>query len=189
MSGALPDTLLTVPQFFDWWDSRKRENRYELVDGEVRAMGRDRVAHNRAKTRAFAAVASAVANADVDCEAFVDGIGVARNDRNFRLPDVVVNCGPIEPDATIAPNPVIVVEIVSPSSEERDVHIKLAEYFEIGSMQHYLILYPARNLVVHHSRNRETGRIEASFVSAGSVTLDPPGLEIPVSQLLGKVNR
>jgi len=184
--GVLPQTNLTVQEFFAWWDRGRDEGRFELVDGEVRAMGLDRVGHNRAKTRAFRVVADAVSAAGVPCEAFADGIGVTRNNRNFRLPDLLVNCGRVEPEATIAPNPLVVFEIISPSSEERDVHVKLAEYFEIDSIQHYLILYPGRSLVVHHSRNQETGRIEAAFASGGSIILDPPGISVSVAQLLGK---
>lgn len=184
--GALPKSKLTIPEFFAWWDRSREEGRFELVDGEVRAMGRDRVGHNRAKTTVFRVLADAISAAGIPCEAFTDGIGVTRNNRNFRLPDVLVNCGPVEPEATIAPNPLVVVEIVSPSSEERDVHIKLAEYFEIASIRHYLILYPGRSLVVHHSRNAGTGRIEAAFASSGSILLDPPGISVSVAQLLGK---
>jgi Uma2 family endonuclease len=187
--AALPKSRLTVPEFFDWWDRQRGEERYELVDGEVVAMGRDRVSHNRAKTRAFAALSSAIAAAGIDCEAFVDGVGVTRNIRNFRLPDVVVNCGDVQPEASVVPNPVVVVEVVSPTSEDRDVHIKLAEYFEIPSVAHYLIVYPERKLVIHHRRVGDTQRIEASFVTGGGIELSPPGIRVHVKELLGEVDQ
>lgn len=187
MTIALPKTRMTVPEFFDWWDNRRDDDRYELVDGEVIAMGRDRVRHNRTKTRAFSAISNAIAKAGAPCEAFIDGVGVSRNSRNFRLPDVVVNCGDVAPDASIVPNPLIVVEIVSPTSEDHDVHIKLAEYFQIPSIVHYLIIYPERRLVVHHRRVGETDRVEATFVSRGEVELAPPGLTVDVDALLGEV--
>jgi Uma2 family endonuclease len=183
--GALPRTKMNLQQFFAWWDEQPGDDRYELVDGQVVAMVRDRVRHNRAKTRIQAALADAIASAGLDCEAFVDGIGVSEGKHNFRLPDAAVNCGPIDADASILPNPVILVEIVSPTSEARDVHEKLRDYFLIPSVSHYVIVYEDRGYVVHHRRQgRET--VETAFVSSGSLNLDPPGLSVPVAAFLGE---
>jgi Uma2 family endonuclease len=183
--GALPKTRMTVPEFFAWWDKQRADDRYELVDGQVVAMGRDRVTHNRAKMRALAALASGIAKAGVDCEAFIDGVGVSPNVRNYRLPDVVVNCGDVDPDASLVPDPVIVVEIVSARSEDRDVHTKLTEYFTIESVTHYLIIYPEKKVVVHHRRMAQPARVETAFISSGEIDLSPPGLQVKVSDLLG----
>ncbi|HEY5817168.1 MAG TPA: Uma2 family endonuclease [Mesorhizobium sp.] len=180
---------MTVSQFFDWWDKRRGDERYELVDGEVIAMGRDRIRHNRAKTSTFTALSRAIAKVGVPCEVFIDGVGVSRNTKNFRLPDVVVNCGDVEPDASVVPNPVIVVEIVSPSSEDHDVHIKLAEYFQIPSIAHYLIIYPERRLVIHHRRMEGSETVGASFASRGEIELTPPGISLDVDVLLAEINR
>jgi Uma2 family endonuclease len=183
--GALPQTAMTVEAFLDWSDRQPGDERYELVDGEVVAMGRDRVSHNRAKLRSVTAIARALTDAGVDCEAFVDGIGVTRNDHNFRFPDVVVNCGPVDSQASFLPSPIIIVEVVSPTSEDRDVHIKLAEYFEVSSVMHYLILYPERRLLIHHARMGSSNRVEAEFVTEGEIALSPPGITIHTNALFG----
>ncbi len=189
MNVALPQTRLTVPEFFAWWDAQATDERFELIDGLIVAMGRDRVRHNRAKYRAARTLSYAIESAGLDCEAFLDGLGVSPDNYNFRLPDAIVHCGPVDENAAILPNPVIVVEIVSPRSEERDVHEKLADYFSIESLLHYPIVYPERSFVGHHRRTSSAMPVETRFVREGEIAFDPPGLLVSLKDLLGEADR
>ena len=188
MSVALPQQKMTVAEFLAWWESVPGDERFELVDGQVVAMGRDRVSHNLAKLRAVNSLATAIREAGLDCIAFTDGVGVSAGQFSYRLPDAVVHCGEIGRDALIVDNPVIAVEVVSPSSEERDVHAKLHDYFAIASVQHHLIVYEDRGYIVHHRRT-ETGPLQTTFVTEGAIDLSPPGIRVSVSELLGKTDR
>jgi Uma2 family endonuclease len=183
--GALPKTRMNVPDFLVWWQDQEESARFELVDGEVFAMGRDRISPNIAKMRAASALRDAIDAAGVDCQAFVDGIGVSPDARTYRLPDAAVNCGPLDPDAYILPNPIVVVEVVSPSSEERDVHAKLRDYFAVPSVAHYLINYDDRRYVVHHRRGQSGEAIETRFVTSGDIELAPPGIFVSFNTLMG----
>jgi Uma2 family endonuclease len=78
------------------------------------------------------------------------------------------------------PNPVIVVEVLSPSSRHIDAQIKLAGYFRLPSVVHYLVVDPDRPLIVHHARG--TGdAILTRIVTEGSIALDPPGIELTMA--------
>ena len=58
--------------------------------------------------------------AGLDCEALGDGVTIEVDDDTDYEPDAVVNYGPeLPPDATAASNPVIVVEVLSPSTQSR----------------------------------------------------------------------
>lgn len=184
----LPKHRMTVDEFFDWWDAHGGDYKYELIDGYVQfkyrdpeAMGRDRVFHNRTKLRAAQALGAAVNRAGLPCEAFVDGLAVRIGSGEIRVPDGLVNCGVIEDDASVANDPVIIFEVVSPTSGQRDATDKFLEYFSVPELQHYLVVYPAKRLVLHHAR-REIGKIETSFVRDGDITLDPPGMTLSVSE-------
>lgn len=181
---ALPDRRMSLSEFLGWWDGQPSDARFELVDGRVVAMGLDNVRHNRAKRRAASVLEAAIRAAGLDCEAFIDGVGVSPNGQNFRLPDALVHCGPLDPDASVVPNPVILVEIISPSSISRDAHEKLHDYFAIPSVAHYLIVYEHRGYVVHHRRHPSQETIETRFVSSGLVELSPPGLSVDVADFL-----
>jgi Uma2 family endonuclease len=98
-------------------------------------------------------------------------------------PDVTLYSGPrLPPSAVEVLNPVIVVEVLSPSTRQFDVSIKLAGYFRLPSVAHYLIVDPTQPSIVHHSRG--TGdTIVRRVVTDGSIVLDPPGLELVVADL------
>ncbi len=68
-------------------------------------------------------------------------------------PDALVNCGaPMADDAVAAPCPVVVVEVLSPSTAATDTGGKLAGYFAVPSVAHYLIIHPTKRVVTHHRR-------------------------------------
>ena len=181
---ALPKANMVVPEFLVWWEKQGDDARFELVDGVAYAMGRDRIRHNDAKMRAVTALQNAIRTAKVDCRAYTDGIGVSPDSRNYRLPDASVNSGQVDPEAYILPNPIVVVEIVSPSSEARDVHEKMIDYFAIKSVCHYIIVFEDRGCVVHHRRKNAAEKVETTFVTSGEIELTPPGIRISVSDLL-----
>jgi Uma2 family endonuclease len=180
---ALPKKRMNVDEFLAW-SERQPDDRYELVDGEVVAMTRDTVRHNLTKAAALRALEDAVRSAGLPCVVLIDGVGVAINDKTLRIPDVLVQCGAEpDPDALLV-SPLIVVEVVSPSSERDNVETKLVDYFSVASIRHYLIVFSERRVVVHHRRN-DGGDIATRIAHEGDVTLDPPGIAVPVLALLG----
>jgi Uma2 family endonuclease len=93
-------------------------------------------------------------------------------------PDVLVRCGPpLEDDATVVTDPVILVEVVSPSSHKRDSGVKLMDYFRIPTVRHYLIVRTNDNAVIHHARD-DAGGVTTRVIREGSIRFDPPGLEV-----------
>jgi Uma2 family endonuclease len=97
-------------------------------------------------------------------------------------PDALVYCGEkLSPSAIEVPEPVIVVEVLSPSSRQVDLAIKLAGYFLLPSLAHYLIVDPTRSLILHHSRSGDA--ILTRVVTEGAIALDPPGLELALADV------
>lgn len=173
---------LTRAQYRRWAEGQPR--RYELVAGEPVAMSPERVAHVRLKNRVWAALDRTIRAANLPCEALGDGVTVEVDDDTDYEPDVVVNCGPpLDPDAVAANNPVIVVEVLSPSTQSIDVADKLADYFRVPSVQHYLVVRVRRREVIHH--RRAGAEIITRVVNAGALTLDPPGILVKIDDFYG----
>ena len=119
---------MTVPEFLAWAETQD-SGRYELVCGQIVAMAPERWEHVQAKQRAFRAFEAAIERAGVACQALVDGLAVAIDKETSYVPDTLVNCGePGAPHVMIAPDPVIVVEVLSPSTRGIDTTVKLAGY-------------------------------------------------------------
>ncbi|CAA9332137.1 MAG: hypothetical protein AVDCRST_MAG90-1528, partial [uncultured Microvirga sp.] len=93
--------------------------------------------------------------------------------------------GPPLPDEALeVHDPVIVVEVLSPSTSRHDTGTKLAGYFSVATVQHYLIVDPVRSVLIHHRRGTE--HIETRIASEGTLLLDPPGIELLLDGLFGE---
>ena len=76
----------------------------------------------------------------------------------------------------------IVVEVLSPSTRRVDAALKLAGYFSVQSVEHYLIVDPDEPLVIHHARG--DGKVIATrIIREGEVRLDPPGLGLTLKEV------
>jgi Uma2 family endonuclease len=173
---------LTREEFHRWAEGQR--GRFERVAGEPVAMSPERAQHVRLKNRVWAALDRAVRQAGLDCEALGDGITVEVDADTDYEPDAVVNCGPrLQPDATAATNPVIVVEVVSPATQSIDTGEKLADYFRVPSIQHYLIVRARRREIIHHRRSGDA--VVSDAVNVGVIKLDPPGISLDVAEVYG----
>jgi Uma2 family endonuclease len=180
MSAVLQQRM-TVEEFLAW--SEGQEGRYELEDGFVVAMAPVRAVHVRTKTAALLAFTQALRAADLPCTAYVDGLGVPVDHGALFIPDMLVQCGE-QPgdDEQVAARPIIVVEVLSPSSVGRDTGLKLLGYFRVPSLQHYLLVDVERRFVVHHQRGVDA--ILTRICQGGDIVLDPPGVRIAVAAML-----
>ena len=165
------------------WAMEQPTGRYELHDGLVVAMVPERVNHALAKSQAWLALRAAIAERGLACQVLPDGMSVRVNDRRVYEPDALVRCGPPLPgDAVEVADPVVLVEVVSPSSRGIDRGVKLAGYFSLPSVRHYLIVDTDARVVLHHRRD-EDDRIVVRIVGEESLTLDPPGVAIEVGDI------
>lgn len=175
--------FLTVDEFLIW--AQGQPGRYELEAGEVVAMAPERIRHAEVKAAVWSALRDAIRAGGLPCRALPDGVTVRLSDQTAYEPDALVYCGPrLPPDAIEASDPVIVVEVVSPSSGANDTGARLAGYFTVPSLRHYLIVDPVRVLVIHHAR-ADAARIDTRILRPGeTLRLDPPGLVLDVAEML-----
>ena len=177
MSDAAP-SLMTADEFILWAVEQPKGERYELVAGRVVAMVGERLAHGRAKLRITRKLADAVEAAGLDCEVFADGMAVRVDETTVYEPDAQLRCGPrLADDDVIILDPMIVVEVISPSSRAIDTGVKLSDYFRIASVRHYLIMRTESRTIIQHTRQGD-GTILTRIIADGAVSLDPPGIAL-----------
>jgi Uma2 family endonuclease len=78
---------------------------------------------------------------------------------------------------------VVIVEILSPPTGRKGQGRELADYFRLPSVARYLIIDPDDVLVIHHQRHGED--ILTRILREGTITLDPPGIEVKVAEIYG----
>jgi Uma2 family endonuclease len=161
-----------------------REGKWELLDAVPVARSPERIRHSSVKGRTYIALDRAVRRAGLRCETFTEGPTVRiRDDRAF-IPDALVVCPPPPRDFIFIDDPLVVVEVLSPSTLPVDHGIKLEGYFSLKSLHHYLILDPDRRVGIHQQRG-EAGVILTRIFYDGALRLELPGLDLQVADLFG----
>lgn len=169
---------MSSDEFIAWAMARPNGERYELVAGEVVAMAPERSSHALTKGRIFRRLAEALEAAGSSCTVYPDGMAVEVDHSTTYEPDAMVRCGaPLPDDAIKVTDPLIIVEVLSPSTRARDAGAKLEDYFRLPSVRHYLILKTENQTVIHHERD-PAGNISTRIIRNGPIRLDPPGIEI-----------
>lgn len=175
----LPQRKFTVDEYLAWVDDKP--GRFELHGGRVYAQASERAGHAEVKFAVQKALEKAIHAAGLPCRLLPDGMTVRVNAKTAYEPDALVYCGErVSPDAVEIANPVIVVEILSPSTRRLDASVKLAGYFQVPGIEHYLIVDPEWPPVIHHKRQKD-GTILTRLVSQGEMVLQPPGFEVDVA--------
>lgn len=133
---------------------RERETglRHELVEGELFAMTGGTPAHAQIGTALVGTLFAALG--DGPCRVFGPDLKLRIAD-DIVYPDASVHCGelvlhPDDPTATVAP--VLVAEVLSPSTEAWDRGGKFARYRSIPALRHVLFVDPERQVVEHYER-------------------------------------
>lgn len=181
---AGPSARMNVDEFLVWAEGQL--GRYELVDGKVFAMSPERVRHAETKLATNQALGAAIRAAGLPCRVLPDGVTVRIDASASFEPDALVYCVErLEPDATAVPEPVIIVEVLSPRTEHVDTGAKLLGYFRLPSLRHDPTLDTERRTVIHHRRG-DGELIETRLISSGDLSLDPPGLTLPVAALFAE---
>jgi len=173
---VVPTSRLTVDQYFAW--AAEHPGRYELFDGAVFATPPRTVGHIERRFAICAALHNAIQSKCMHCFALLNGLAVRVDETTAYEPDALVYCGEkLPPKAIEVPSPVIVVEVLSASTRSIDLSVKLADYFRLPTVMHYLIVDPERRRIVHHARGSDDV-IATRIVTDGVIGLDPPGLEL-----------
>jgi Uma2 family endonuclease len=176
-----PPRRLTRAEYHAWCAAQPR-GRFERHAGVVVAMAPESINHQRLKAAAWVLLRNGIAANQLPCEAFPDGMTVEVGENDDFEPDAIVRCGErLADDATTVPDPLIVVEVLSPKTSAIDRETKFERYFRLPTVQHYLIVGTRRRHVVHHRRAGDG--VETAVRTDGAIRLDPPGMPFNVSAL------
>ena len=167
---------MTVAEFLRWDDGTGR--RYELVDGEIVAMAPPIKRHGGRSVKIAGAL-----DRRVRPPCWVGSqLGILLPHRNdaFYEADVAVTCEPEDRERFLS-EPRIIVEILSPSTQDHDLFQKLPDYRQIESLEDVLYVSTDERLVRHWVRGQESRLPRA--VREGAVQLLAFGLELPIDEV------
>lgn len=155
--------------------------KHEYDDGDIVAMAGGSRRHNALAVR----VTTALDNGRTrDCVVFQSDLRVrivATGKATY--PDASMVCGPIEgdpadPSGTTITNPSVIVEVLSPSTEQDDRGSKWQHYQQLASLREYVLVSQAERRLEYY-RRLPNGAWEYRDVTEGTVQLEGgPSLDI-----------
>lgn len=159
--------------------------RAELIDGRIYNMAPPARIHQKLITELVSALHQHIRNNNGDCEVYPAPFAVFLNadDKNYVEPDISVICDKsklTEKGCNGAPD--LIMEVVSPSTQQMDYGIKLFKYRTAG-VREYWIINPVTRIVNVYDLENEERTCQYSFNDEISVCIFN-GLSIQLSELL-----
>lgn len=172
------EKLMTVAEFLNWDDGT--DTRYELVDGKTVAMSPVAPGHS-----------VIVANLTHELKSKLEkpcymgseaGVLHPGRDDTFYEADLVVSCTPIESGMAAIPAPIVVIEVLSPSTIEHDRGRKTYDYTRIDSVREILLVSSEQRHVVIWRRRGAKWEVENLIGDAG-LELEAVGVTVPLAAI------
>ncbi len=176
MSNALHRPM-TVQAFLDW--EERQDHKWEF-DGFVPvAMTGGTAGHAAIQRNLLIALAARLRGKP--CQPFGSDLKISAAG-SIRYPDAFVVCSPVPRQSTVVTNPVVVFEVLSPSTSGTDRIVKNQEYRNTPSIQRYVMLEQDRQAGTVFTRSADlwTGEV---IVGDAILALPEIGIELPLGEL------
>lgn len=163
---------------------RNSDIKHEYVDGELYAMSGAREAHVLLEIELAMVLRQHLSK----CRVYNTNLRVGIPDRRaYFYPDLSVVCDKPEfrdGEFDTLTNPVLVIEILSPSTKNYDRGAKFEVYRAIESLRHYVIVHPDERFIEHYSLGPD-GRWVLDELRGGEALLElnAVGASIPLAEI------
>jgi len=178
---TLPEPL-TQESFLAWEEQQDR--RWEFDGVKAIAIPVESFLHQEIRHNLISALISRLD--ETAWQPYANGTKIAVAG-SVRYPDAFVAGGPVARGALTVPDPVVVFEVLDPTTSDTDVWVKNKEYRDTPSIQRYVMVAQEHQGATVFSRVGNEWL--ARMVSAGEVLELPEiGVEIPISDLFEGVS-
>jgi Uma2 family endonuclease len=144
---------MTIAEFDEFVESDPNGSDYELIDGVLVMMGNPTEIHEQIAMNVAGALKPAMDARG--CRTYAGNMRVqASSDsagKDKYKPDVVVRCGPVSGN-TYVTDPIVIVEVLSPSTMQKDRTDKLEFYKKLPTVQHVVLAYTDQMRIEHYFR-------------------------------------
>lgn len=166
---------MTADEFLDWQQSQDRN--YELVDGipvlPLKSMTGASHSHDMVVVNLIREFATQLRR--TSRKPTTDDIALKIPAGNVRRPDLLVECGAVDPRGTAAVEPRLAVEVLSRSTMGTDRFRKVEEYKTIPTLRYILLVDTERPQLTLYERDQEAWTVR--FVDALDAVIELPAIE------------
>ena len=159
------------------------EIKHEYVDGQVYAMTGGTDNHERISGNVFGEIRNFLKGKK--CEGFSSGMKVSIPNGNYRYPDVMVVCDETSESNLYKQCPVMIVEVLSGSTRQKDTTKKKREYLSIPALKEYVLI--EQDFVDVEVLRRENGWQSDHYFLGDTVLFTSIGFTISVEEIYERV--
>ena len=186
--GEAASTRKWTPEEYLAWE-QAQPARHEYRDGEIFAMAGASPEHNDIVANVLGELREALRDKPCRARASDQRVKVPASDL-YTYPDVLVVCGQPEYDSEEPPsllNPVVIVEVLSDSTERDDRGKKFRNYRTIASLRDYVLIAQDSVWVEHYIRGENDVWSLHETLPGGTLLLASCGVALRVDELYLKV--
>jgi Uma2 family endonuclease len=162
--------------------------KHEFVNGEVYAMAGASDIHHRISINLAKKLDDFLD--DDDCEVFMVDMKLKADESDFYYPDVFVACDESPESHFYREEPVLIIEVLSPSTRQIDRREKLKVYQQIPSVKEYLVIEQEKVHIELHRRQPD-GNWLTHFYNKGDfdeiIEFQSVGMEITLDEIYRRV--
>ncbi|MBS1808186.1 MAG: Uma2 family endonuclease [Acidobacteria bacterium] len=187
---ALPKRKYTIEEYVELL--KTSEERFEYFDGELFSMAGGKFAHAEISCNALNVLRNRLVSRS--CRAYNGELAIkVPTAPPFRFPDTSVVCGtPIIEEfqgIDLLVNPILIVEVLSDSTNSYDLNEKFVGYQSIESFQEYLAIAQKRAHVIHHRRQADGLWLRHDIIGLeSSVYLESINVTLTLQEIYENVN-
>jgi Uma2 family endonuclease len=163
--------------------------KHEYMNGEIYLMAGAKPRHNVVSFNIGTRIGIGIENKD--CTGYSsDQLISNQNQEFFFYPDVSVVCG--EPELVpgldnVITNPILIVEVLSPSTTRFDKGDKFDKYRTITTLQNYILIEQAKVQILHYRRLDDGWFLEELTDITQTLSIPALDLKIPLANIYNKV--
>lgn len=162
---------------------RRSPIRHEYLRGLVYAMAGGSDNHDRIAFNLLKLIDNHLGDRS-DCRFHAGNVKVNYQAEFYYYPDAFVTCDPRDrQDRYIKRYPKLIVEVLSPSTEEFDREGKFNDYAQLDSLEEYVLISQDRQYVERRRRTSGTDWETVGFAAGDRVTLGSIALDFPIAAL------
>ncbi len=173
---------MTVEEYLAFEVGSEIKNEY--IDGEIYAMTGGTGKHSSITINTIIAIGIQLRSSD--CSLHSSDMRIKVGPSRYVYPDLSAVCGNATYDddsATTLLNPVLVIEVTSPSSIDYDRVIKREYYGAVESLQAYLVIDQHQALAELYTRTQEGWNLQEFADMDAVVPLDVIGRSLPLTEV------
>lgn len=181
--SAAPVSKLSAEEYLEM--DRAAELKSELHDGQVFPMVAVSFRHARIASGMSSAIRTRIRGKD--CSEAIAPIRVRVSPSQFCYPDIVVVCGEAQltdENVDTLVNPKVVVEVLSPSTEDYDYGGKFVLYRKLESLVEYLLVAQSEPKVeIFRKQSHSSWHLDTVCGLDASIQIGALGIEIPLAEI------